>query len=293
MNKWANIRDSFMRSLRTKSGQGAKKIYMYGEHLQFLLKLAKKDETESNLSQANFECCDGVENSLEVPSPAQSVASNSSLQAQPCELTAKDYTPACNKGNKTKRRELDPIEREIIMELKKTKSSTHQNDHELLLLSFLPYIRDMSETELMDLQMEILTTIKQIKQKRISKLPNYQNPKHPQQSPSPAGSNSSGNNTNLYETSQQNFAYQPPSPAGSSTSVYQDSQHVFVRQSPATNTKSFQSSQETVTYQLPSRQMSYPPQTQDPSRAQVENSEIGQNIFAYRNVFDQCPDEND
>lgn len=147
----------------------------------------------------NFECCDEVENSSEVPSPSQSVASNSSLQAQPCELTAKDYTPVCNKGNRTKRRELDHIEREIITELKKTKSSTVQSDHELLLLSFLPYIRDMREMELMDLQMEILTTIKKIKQKRISKVPNYQKPKHPQQSPSPAGSNSSGSNTNLYK----------------------------------------------------------------------------------------------
>lgn len=52
MGKWSNIRDSFLRSLRTKSGDGAKRSYIYSEHLQFLLKIAQKDLTESNYSQA-------------------------------------------------------------------------------------------------------------------------------------------------------------------------------------------------------------------------------------------------
>jgi hypothetical protein len=50
----------------------------------------------------------------------------------------------------------------------------------MLLLSFLPYIRDMQETELMDPQMKILTIKKKNKQKRMFQTPG--------QVPSPAGS---------------------------------------------------------------------------------------------------------
>lgn len=48
MKRWTAIRDSFMRSLRTKTGQGAKKKYIFNEHLQFLLKITQKEETVTN-----------------------------------------------------------------------------------------------------------------------------------------------------------------------------------------------------------------------------------------------------
>lgn len=49
IGKWQNIRDAFIRSLKKKSGQGYTKNYIYSEQLKFLLKIAQKDDTESNV----------------------------------------------------------------------------------------------------------------------------------------------------------------------------------------------------------------------------------------------------
>lgn len=123
-----------------------------------------------------------------------------------------------NIGQKQKKRQLDDIEREILSELKKGSSEIAppppvRSDQEILLLSFLPYIRDMEETELMDFQMEVLKTILEIKQRRVSNQPQFHqqlmiHPPHIQQQhvstpqPSPAMSHSS------YQSSLQCFEYQ-------------------------------------------------------------------------------------
>lgn len=52
MQKWTNIRDAFFRSLKTKSGDSAKKN-MCVEHLQFLLKFAEKADTDSNMPDSH------------------------------------------------------------------------------------------------------------------------------------------------------------------------------------------------------------------------------------------------
>jgi hypothetical protein len=232
-----------------------------------VLKVAKKDNTESNFSQTNSQEGD-VEVEFEEFShshsptapnllPAAAVASRSASQDQPVASTSKDHRPAHNKVGKSKKKELDDIEREILTELKKTKPSAEprseistRTDNEML-LSFLPYIRDMQETELMDLQMEILTTIKKIKQKRT-----FPTPRH-----MPAGSYRSPyhrNNTNSSQSAQHTFTYHSPSPTpspvGCSTSAYQSS--------------------ESCGYQSPSSEMSYHDPAQAPSQENVNVYEL-------------------
>lgn len=159
MAKWTNIRDAFMRSLRTKSGQGAKKCYMYGDHLQFLLKVADKDDTDSNYQQFEDES-----------QQINSATTTETLEFETCETFSGESTPSTSRhSNKSKRRgPLDEIEREILSELKKKKDSIEpcRSDQEILLMSFLPFIRDMRESELMDFQMSVLQNIKTIKQRR-------------------------------------------------------------------------------------------------------------------------------
>ncbi|KAI4468136.1 beta transducin-related protein [Holotrichia oblita] len=103
MQKWSNIRDSFLRSLRTKSGQGAKKN-IYSENLQFLLKISERD-TESNFSQGIEDVDDSSQSQLsgipKTPSLPQS-----SLQVQPVASSSKENM---NKFRKPKR-QLDVIE---------------------------------------------------------------------------------------------------------------------------------------------------------------------------------------
>lgn len=215
MNKWSNIRDSFLRSLRTKSGQGATKSYIYSDHLQFLLKMAQKDETESNFSRAGIQDDSITEDEEFMESHLPTVSTSryapkSTSQTQPAPSNS-------NEHRSKSKRQLDVIEREILTELKKVKQSDEpplgnafhshhpRSDQEMLLLSFLPYTRDMSETELMDLQMEILTTIKKIKQRRVL----VSQPPFQQQCvnvPLPSPSHCSDS----YQSSQQSFAQSPP-----------------------------------------------------------------------------------
>lgn len=204
MTKWSNIRDAFLRSLRTKSGQGAKKFYIYSEHLQFLLKISQKDETDCNFRQTETE-----HDSTAVEEFAESRLPDA---RSPCSPKSQPV-PSTSRTTSKSKRHLDDLEREILCELKKGRQSidsgnashSHRSDQEMILLSFLPYIRDMSETELMDFQMEVLTTIKTIKQRRVS---NQQHVNVPLTSPTMSHSDS-------YQSSLHTFDYQ------SSPSSYQ------------------------------------------------------------------------
>jgi hypothetical protein len=50
--KWQNIRDSFVKSLKKKSGQSANKKYLYHDNLLFLLKIVQKDDTQSSIDES-------------------------------------------------------------------------------------------------------------------------------------------------------------------------------------------------------------------------------------------------
>lgn len=183
MQKWSNVRDAFMRSLRTKSGQGAKKKYIYSEHLNFLLKVAQKDETESNFTQDSFQGETEEEHVLQSPLAGSSNATDTRVDIPPTSANTPSavlppikHAQDTKKGAKSKR-ELDFIDREILTELKKLKSSENESrsgpsvhpvrsDNETVLLSFVPHTRDMNETELMELHIAILNKIKEIKDKR-------------------------------------------------------------------------------------------------------------------------------
>lgn len=140
MNKWSNVRDAYLRSIKTKSGQGACKPYVYAQHLEFLLKISESAETASNYNHDTVEIS---EDSLSDICPR----------------------PKINR----KKKELDPIEREILAHINKpTTQETIRSDSETILLSFSMYMRDMTEEELLEFQMETLKTIKNIKRRRVS-----------------------------------------------------------------------------------------------------------------------------
>ena len=169
MNKWTNIRDAFSRSLKVTTGQGAKKSYIYAEHLKFLLKIHEKDNTESNYKQNTWHSDDTSHESFNsgINDESQLAAgSGNEIMPSPSQIPASSNI---RRSKKTKQG-LDLIEQEILTELKKGRieptSSQSKTDQEVLLLSFCPYLRDMNESELMEFQIETLNTIKNIKANR-------------------------------------------------------------------------------------------------------------------------------
>lgn len=160
MNRWANIRDAFMRSLKTKSGQAAKNNYIYHEHLLFLLAWNEPSETESSLlldfgdtAQGDSEIDeDGVTEKENIPSTSEASVSK----------------PSSKKTRSQK--DLNFLEKEIMLELKRQKLEECS-----FFKSFEPYITDMSENEKLQLHMDILKSISSIKSLRVQTVYLYNN----------------------------------------------------------------------------------------------------------------------
>lgn len=152
MSKWANIRDAFMRSLRTKNGQ-VKKKYLYSEHLQFLLGCQENNEMDNSIM------CADDENSMELHErESQSsfhiidfVDTNSIHDTRKAKRSKRDFDDT----------EFESSDRSKLKDLEST-----SNSNENFFISFLPYIYDMTESEKLELHMDILKSIKHIKQNR-------------------------------------------------------------------------------------------------------------------------------
>lgn len=149
INKWNNIRDAFIRSLNVKSGQAAKKPYVYHENLKFLLKFAKKAETDANIVE-------------ETEQDHEVIAAND-IEHFEEEGESRKKEPSKNK------RKIDNIEAAILKEIKENKTTNSERvlTEDSFFTSFIPYVKDMSEPEKIQLQMDLLSSIQKIKQNRV------------------------------------------------------------------------------------------------------------------------------
>lgn len=166
MKKWTNVRDAFLRSLKCESGQSSKKKYIYGEHLQFLLKTGQKCQTVNNYHDEDEDML--VNDGSSTTDVFQQDEFEDQINPTQSEIPVPMQTVA--KSRQTKKKVLDPIEREILKEIKRPKLHAERSDHEMILSSFIPHIRDMTDSELLEFQMRTLETIKHIKQSRATRL---------------------------------------------------------------------------------------------------------------------------
>ncbi|CAH2090252.1 unnamed protein product [Euphydryas editha] len=152
MSKWANIRDAFMRSLKTKNGQ-VKKKYLYSEYLQFLLGCQEHSDMENSI------ICADDESSIEL---------NERESQSNFHIIDFVDTNSINDIRKTKRSKSDfnDTEKEPLDHLKRKDTESMSSNNENFFTSFLPYIYDMTESEKLELHMDILKSIKDIKQSR-------------------------------------------------------------------------------------------------------------------------------
>lgn len=149
-NKWNNIRDAFIRSLNVKSGQAARKPYVYHENLKFLLKFTQKAETDGNVVE-------------ETEQEHEVIAANDNEHSDNVAIHESKKEPS-----KTKRK-IDSIEAAILKEIKENKTTNAERvlTEDSFFTSFIPYVKDMSEPEKIQLQMDLLSSIQKIKQNRV------------------------------------------------------------------------------------------------------------------------------
>jgi hypothetical protein len=135
--KWQNIRDSFVKSLKKKSGQSANKKYLYHDNLLFLLKIVQKDDTQSSIDES------------------QDV---NELPEEEAETTG--TTPKITSNPRKKARLQDSIDREILDALNKP-----PDKDEAFFISITPAVRKMSDKDKLDFKMQVLQVIKNINNK--------------------------------------------------------------------------------------------------------------------------------
>lgn len=159
MSKWANIRDTFMKSLKTKSGQGAKKKYIYSDNLQFLLKTVTPAETDSSIqiteSQVDSEDRPEVQQSStshldqSIPSPSTSTSTQS---------------------RKTGTKRLNTVDAEILKALQATNNAESEllDDDRAFLMSLLPTVKQLNGEDRFDFRIEVMQMLRRFKSRRLS-----------------------------------------------------------------------------------------------------------------------------
>lgn len=151
MNKWTHIRDSFMRSLKTKSGQGTKKKYIYAESMQFLFKNMAANDPESSI---------------------QSVPSTRDYDFEP------DETSASNKvvPKPIKRKKNSNVDQEIVNAIRSSsplrKEQSIDEDHAFL-LSLLPTLKKIPEDDKMDFRIEVMQLINKYSKRNRNTFNNF------------------------------------------------------------------------------------------------------------------------
>ena len=108
------MRDSFIKSLRTNTGQGFQKKYVYADNLNFLLKIVEKADTDSNLNETDSSQSTSASLRL-TPSSPDNTSESPAYTPECCELPP----PVIPSRQKKKPREPDVIETEILAELRK------------------------------------------------------------------------------------------------------------------------------------------------------------------------------
>lgn len=170
-----NIKDSFLKSIKTKSGQGPRKNYIYGQYLQFLLYPCKKEYITD--SPSNHESMDHLDSHFIDVKESLNTYKNTTpdLTTNYDELREDSFRPHKPKRPKqvtTPIRKLGNMQ--LLEELKNTitefpQASFRMSDEEQFFQSFIPYLKDMTEGEKIELQIDILNSVRKIKQNRSRK----------------------------------------------------------------------------------------------------------------------------
>lgn len=150
LNKWTNIRDTFVKTLKTKMGRPRRKYLLY-EHLKFLIKVTSTDEdftvdfnTEDSSSYMK----------TERESPKESTSHRKKSRK------SEYYEEEAKKSKDSDKTEVDYVE------VDECNDPRIMNEDEAFFASLLPSVVKYSEDERLEFRIEVLAVMKRIKEKR-------------------------------------------------------------------------------------------------------------------------------
>ncbi|CAG5119798.1 unnamed protein product [Candidula unifasciata] len=165
--KWQNIRDSFVKSLKKKSGQATKKKYLYHDNLTFLLKVVHSDDTEyDNLTfSLKVEQSEDTESSIDGPQQEQLNETHGEEEAE-----AEIEVQAQRNVGARPRESWNPAKKPRLQEdINTTDLAALKNtidEDEAFFISVIPSVRKMSEEDKLDFRINVLKVIQDINRRK-------------------------------------------------------------------------------------------------------------------------------
>ncbi|XP_041983844.1 uncharacterized protein LOC121736604 [Aricia agestis] len=158
ITKWTNIRDTFVKSLKTRAGKPKRK-YVLHKHLKFLLKgTPHENETEDDTEQT-------AEDSY-APRYIKTEESESSEDESPNKRRKESSEDdSYQKKWKKESRQKTIVEPEISA-IDVYNDPRVMNEDEAFFASLLPSVVNYSEDERLEFRLEVLALMKRIKEKR-------------------------------------------------------------------------------------------------------------------------------
>ncbi|XP_017771316.1 PREDICTED: uncharacterized protein LOC108558794 [Nicrophorus vespilloides] len=147
--KWKNIRDAFIRSLKKKSN----KKYLYSDNLQFLLKVLDKDDTKGWVK-------------VELPGNADFSHEESGEEQKPAAATPRPRSPKYRKRKATF--EVDEPTSTTVVQTPQAFPPVENAEDKAFFMSLISSVQRFKEDETLEFRMGVLSLIQQIKQKRQS-----------------------------------------------------------------------------------------------------------------------------
>ncbi|CAG9569905.1 unnamed protein product [Danaus chrysippus] len=144
LNKWTNIRDTFVKSLKSKAGRPRRKYLLY-DHLKFLIKVTA---TEEDCTEYNND--------------------ESYIYMKPEKLSPQEPSKKRSKKSEydePKQKEYDKNDMDFV-EVDECNDPRIMNEDEAFFASLLPSVVKYNEDERLEFRMEVLAIMKRIKDKR-------------------------------------------------------------------------------------------------------------------------------
>lgn len=152
LNKWTNIRDTFVKTLKVRMGKPKKK-YLFHEQLKFLTKVTREEECP-------------VEYNVDVPLSFFKLEKEERTRSSGHSKKRPRHTEDEEDGRKSASRDLEQNSDLDLMYVDETNDPRVMNEDEAFFASLLPTVVKYSEDERLEFRMEVLGIMKNIKEKR-------------------------------------------------------------------------------------------------------------------------------
>ncbi|XP_037295191.1 uncharacterized protein LOC115455436 [Manduca sexta] len=169
LNKWTNVRDTFIKTLKTKMGRPKRKYILY-DHLSFLTKIIPKEEgvcfeeSEVPVSFTN-----------ETPEKVKKKSKNDTDESEPRKKPKKlDFTDAPTTSSddyslrrKSRKKEDSPVDTQDVDFIDDESTEPRiMNEDEAFFASLLPTVVKYDEDDRLEFRIEVLSVMKRIKDKK-------------------------------------------------------------------------------------------------------------------------------